>query len=374
MKSKHLLLIYSLLGLLILAVGLPKIAQVGQAAPTVYNIIDYGAKSDDKQFDNGEVINQIIQKMGKSGGKIYIPTGNFYLKTPIVIDRSYISLVGDGSGLRSGIDEGNDKSQADGGGSRLIAGSGISAIQIMDKDNPQRITGLRFADFQLHGLENNGVGIEGLQDTDGVLVDNVVIKNIGTGIYLKGADAPTIQNSWIAETKSSIVLAGASQQAKIVQNALGAQPTGVTIEMENAQWFTISGNTIFPDGASNIRLYNPLEGTIASNTITSYYVGMIEFLPNQAGQIGSGNTIAANTIALKKWKTSPDQKKADWGLLHLETDATLVSSNVIKTEEGVDNLASIRIASGKNNKMTANHLVGGGQIVADNQTDQLIQE
>ncbi|WP_153047737.1 right-handed parallel beta-helix repeat-containing protein [Streptococcus suis] len=151
-----------------------------------------------------------------------------------MIDRSYINIVGEGSGLRSGIDEGTSKSQALGGGSRLILQSGVSGIQVVDEENKSRLTGIQFKNFQLHGEENNGIGIEAKQDTDGIVVENLVIKNVGIGIYLLGADAPSIRDSWIAETKSSIIMAGASQQANISQNFLGAQPEGVTLALENA--------------------------------------------------------------------------------------------------------------------------------------------
>ncbi|GAE29315.1 glycosyl hydrolase family 28-related protein [Halalkalibacter hemicellulosilyticus] len=238
-----------------------------------YNIIDYGAQSDRPGFDNAKVINEIIQDMGDNGGTIYIPVGNFYIHSPIAIDRSYISIIGDNSGLRSGVDGSTNTTQFGGGGAKLIVEPGVTAIQILDEENSERISGVSFKSFQLRGQGNNGIGIEAVQDTDRIVIDDLVINNIGIGVQLHGADAPSIRNSWIAETTTSIILNGASQQASIVNNSLGAQPDGVTIELENAKWFNISGNNIYPDGSSNIRLYNPIHGTIASNTISARYNG-----------------------------------------------------------------------------------------------------
>lgn len=321
-----------------------------------YNIDDYGAKADVSTFDNATIFNNIIQEIGVQGGTIYIPTGNYYIQSPIIVDRSYISIIGDNSGLRSGVDDATSLSQAGGGGAKLIAAQGITAIQIVDTQNTQRISGLTFRSFQIKGQENNGIGIQAIQDSDRIIIDDMVINNTGIGVQLHGADAPSIRNSWIAETHTSIVLNGASQQASIVNNSLGAQPAGTSIEMENAQWFNISGNTIYPDGASNIRLYNPTQGTIASNTITSYYNGMIELLPNKEGAIGSGNLINGNLISITKARTLPGGHDKNWGIIHLEADNTTVTGNLIISERMPDGYTGILVETGDNNRISSNSI------------------
>ncbi|HEM2541051.1 TPA: right-handed parallel beta-helix repeat-containing protein [Streptococcus suis] len=357
MKKIKLAQLLVFLSIVLLVLWNVRLELQSQSSTMVYDISKYGAKPDDKQFDNAKIINDIIQKIGVSGGTIYIPTGNFYLKSSIMIDRSYINIVGEGSGLRSGIDEGTSKSQALGGGSRLILQSGVSGIQVVDEENKSRLTGIQFKNFQLHGEENNGIGIEAKQDTDGIVVENLVIKNVGIGIYLLGADAPSIRDSWIAETKSSIIMAGASQQANISQNFLGAQPEGVTLALENAQWFTITSNNIFPDGASSIRLYNPQNGTISSNTISSYYVGIVELLPNKNGQVGRGNLISSNNISLKDYKTNPERKKFDWGLIHIEGDANYITNNLIDGGTIGEDFNIISVKNGQQNQLRSNHIV-----------------
>lgn len=321
-----------------------------------YNIMDYGAQSDRPSFNNAEVFNDLIQKMGNNGGTIYIPDGNFYMNSPIEIDRSYISIVGDNSGLRSGVDDSNNKTQSGGGGAKLIAQPGVTAIQILDENNSERISGVTFKSFQIRGEGNNGVGINGMQDSDRIVIDDLVINNVGVGIQLLGADAPSIRNSWIAETQASIILSGASQQASIVNNSLGAQPGGVTIELENAQWFNITGNNIYPDGSSNIRLYNPIHGTISSNTISARYNGMIEFLPNEVGEYGNGNLINGNVITMREFRTHPDGKKIDWGIMHIEANNTHISGNQITANEIPEGYNGILIETGENNRISNNSI------------------
>jgi hypothetical protein len=321
-----------------------------------YNILDYGAQSNRPSFDNAKVFNEIIQEMGPNGGTIYIPVGNFYINSSINIDRSYVSIVGDNSGLRSGVDGSTPNTQAGGGGAKLIVPSGVTAIQMVDEESSQRISGVTFKSFQIRGEGNNGIGIEAIQDTDRVVIDDLVINNVGVGVQLHGADALSIRHSWISETKTSIILNGASQQASIVNNALGAQPDGVTIELENPQWYTISGNNIYPDGASNIRLYNPLYGNISNNTISSRYTGVIELLPNKEGAYGDGNMISNNNISISTYRPHPERKEHDWGILHIGASNTFIQGNQINAEAMPKGYTAITLASGENNRVSNNFI------------------
>lgn len=177
-------------------------------------------------------------------------------------------------------------------------------------------------------------------------INQLVINNVGTGIELNGADAFSIKNSWISETKSSIILSGASQQANISGNFLGAQPDGTTIELENPQWYNISNNNIYPDGSSNIRLYNPCQGSISGNTISSRYNGVIELLENKNGEIGSGNLINGNIISIVQAMTHPEGKDKSWGIIHLEANNTNVNGNQIIAERMPDDYTGILIKVG----------------------------
>jgi len=329
---------------------------LGLETSNYYNIIDYGAESDRPSFDNADVFNEIIKDMGDEGGTIYIPPGNFFVDSSIEIDRSYISIIGNNSGLRSGVDDSNSKTQSGGGGAKIIARPGVTAIQIEDNDNPERISGVTFRSFQIRGQSNNGIGINGVQDTDRIVIDDLVINNVGTGVQLHGADAPSISNSWISETQSSIILSGASQQANIIGNSLGAQPEGSTIELENAQWFNISSNNIYPDGSSNIRLYNPVQGNISSNTITSRYNAIIELLPNNEEVYGHGNLINGNTISKNSTASNPDDKDKNWGIIHIEADNTNVTGNQLNIEGMLSNYTGIMVASGENNRISSNSI------------------
>lgn len=323
-----------------------------------YNIDEWGAQPNNPNFDNAKVFNRIISQMGKQGGTIYIPAGTYYVKSPVNIDRSYVSIVGDNSGLRSGIDRGDNKSQAGGGGAQVMLTSGVTGFKI--HGGQTRLSGITFKGFQIKGQHNNGFGIKGETDTDGVTISDMVINNVGLGVELKGADAVSIHNNWIAETKSSLKLSGSSQQANISNNSMGAQPGGVTIDMENPDRYTISGNNLYPDGSAVINLYNPVHGSITGNTISSYYNGVINMLPNNHGTLGNSNVISNNVISVESWKRNPAGRDSKWGIMHIEGYTNRIDGNQIIANGAPSNYSGILIMRGNNNRLNANSIGLGG--------------
>lgn len=319
----------------------------------VLNLIDFGAKAEDSNFDNAIAFNKAIQSLPATGGIIYIPNGNFFLKSTVTIDRSYVHIMGFNSGLRSGIDPSDGITQSGGGGAKITVQNSISAFKIQNTHNDKRLSGITFSGFDLKGDTNGGIGIEGVSNTDRVVIDNMTINNIGIGVKLNGADAPKISNSWIAETKSSIQLIGASQQAEIKNNSLGAQPQGVTILLENADRYNITGNNIYPDGSSAIRLLNPVHGTIAGNTISAFYTGIIEMLPS-GSTYGNSNVISGNVIAIEAWKNNPIGRDNKWGIIHIEGYNNLIAGNNILSNGSPQNTTGVLIMKGDSNKIASN--------------------
>lgn len=337
-----------------------------------YNVADYistydtwckthGKESQSyaKTGDISKVMNYIIDNViGAKGGTIYIPTGSSYtMKSTVNIYKSYITIKGDGSGLRSGIDPGNKNSTAGGGGSMLKVASGVTAFNIKNESGvSQRLSGITFTGFQLRGDGNNGFGIKSETDTDGVKIENMVINNVGQGVELRGADAATITDNWISETMAGIKLAGASQAAIITNNHIGAQPKGTTIDMENPSGFNISGNTIYPDGGANINLYNPVHGTVTGNTISSYYNGIINILPNSGHTYGNGNVISNNVISVNDWKKNPAGRDSKWGIVHVEGYSNRIDGNSIIADGAPKDYTGILIMKGDNNRLSNNSI------------------
>lgn len=320
----------------------------------VINVLDFGARSNDVNFDNAPAFNEAIRALPPVGGTIFIPNGNYFLKSTIIIDRSYVHIMGLNNGLRSGIDPEDGKTQSGGGGAKIVVTEPITAFKLQNPHNGNRLSGITFSGFDLRGDTNDGVGIDGISNTDRVIIDNMTINNVGIGVRLNAADAPKITNSWIAETQSSILLTGASQQAEIKNNSLGAQPLGATILLENPDRYNITGNNIYPDGATCIRIINPVHGAIIGNTISSYYNGVIEFLPTVNGIVGNGNVISGNVISVEDWHSNPDGKDNKWGVVHIEAHSNVISNNVLIGNNSPENSTGILIMNGDRNRVMGN--------------------
>ncbi|WP_105129209.1 hypothetical protein [Streptococcus suis] len=71
MKKIKLAQLLVFLSIVLLALWNVRLELQSQSSSMVYDISKYGAKPDDKQFDNAKIINDIIQKIGVSGGTIY---------------------------------------------------------------------------------------------------------------------------------------------------------------------------------------------------------------------------------------------------------------------------------------------------------------
>lgn len=331
------------------------IARINQKLGTMsVNILDFGAQSENVNFDNAPAFNKAIQALPPVGGTVFIPNGNYFFKSTVTVDRSYVHIMGFNNGLRSGIDPADGSTQTGGGGAKVTVQNPITAFRLENTHNGNRLSGITFSGFDLRGDTNGGIGIDGVSNSDRTIIDNMTINNVGIGVRLHAADAPRITNSWIAETQSSILLTGASQQAEIKNNSLGAQPNGTTIYMENPDRFNISGNNIYPDGASAIRILNPVHGSIVGNTISAYYNGMIEFLPNSEGTFGNGNVISSNVIALESWHDNPDGKDNKWGIVHIEAFSNVISDNNILANGTPKDTTGILIMKGDYNRIANN--------------------
>ncbi len=80
-------------------------------------------------------------------------------------------------------------------------------------------------------------------------------------------------------------------------------------------------------------------------------------LPNKNGQLGRGNLISSNNISLKDYKTNPERKKFDWGLIHIEGDANYITNNLIDGGSIGEDFNIISVKNGQQNQLRSNHIV-----------------
>lgn len=299
-----------------------------------FNIAKCGAKANDPNFDNGPIISQLIDKLPATGGIIKIPAGTYYIKTPIKVDKSFVTIEGVNDGWRSGVDPANSNGKESGGSHIELVNKNMDGIDVHSADS-HRLSGDEFRDLNIEGQSSTGVGINVQSDNDHTVIQRSSMKNLGTDIINKGADCTRIVDNQLAESRNNIAMTGASQQAEIEHNQLGAQPGGIGVMMENPSNYAVNSNLIYPDGSSDITLYNPSHGTVWGNTLSSYTTGLINVLPNAQGNKGNANVIASNQVTINAYHkngyaTNGLPATLNWGAIHDENYRDLINHNVIE--------------------------------------------
>lgn len=357
--------------------------------------------------DIGEVINTIIADIknrqtqtdindgGKPGAVIYIPPGDYHLTTQVVIDISYLKIVGSGHGFTSSSIRFNTPEsdwqrwhEVWPGGSRILVDivpqpgeeESQGAAFYVKRDGEPRISSVEFADFCIDGLhfvadnaghndpENSyvngktGIYIASAQDSFRITGMGIVYLEHGVTIY--NADALSIHDNFIAECGNCIELRGAGQASKITDNLMGAGYKGYTIYAQNFGGLLVTANNIFPRGSSSVHFSGVVRSTITSNRFHSFYPGML-VLENTCSE----NLISANHFLRDREPWTPMQGYDNgfddsYGLISISGDNNSVISNHIS--ENIDRQylkpagvkpIIIRIVAGKGNYIASNNIV-----------------
>jgi inulin fructotransferase (DFA-I-forming) len=322
--------------------------------------------------DIGAVINSIIvdiknrQKIadlndrGKPGAVIYIPPGDYRLVTQVVIDISYLKIVGSGHGFTSSSIRFNTPAQELAnwhevwpGGSRILADispgtaddeAAGAAFHIKRTGNP-RISSVEFADFCIDGLHftggasknsdaensytNGKTGIYVASANDSFRITGMGIIYLEHGVTVYDADALAIDNNFIAECGNCIELKGMGQASRISNNFVGAGYRGYSIYSENYGGILVSSNNVFPRGASSIFFSGVVRSSITGNRFHSFYPGMLVFAANCCENLVSSNHFLRD--------------REPW-------------APMLKYDNGVDDLFGLLQINGSNNSVIANHI------------------
>lgn len=370
--------------------------------------------------DIGEVINSIIadiksrqthtdvEEGGKPGAVIYIPPGDYHLLTQIVIDISYLKIMGSGHGFTSSSIRFNtpERDWANWhelwpGGSRILvdmvpeegeAESTGAAFYIARSGDP-RISSVEFADFCIDGLHfvedgtgsndpensylNGKTGIYIASAQDSFRINGMGLVYLEHGVTIYNADALAIHNNFIAECGNCIELRESGQASKITDNLIGAGYRGYSVYAENFGGLLITANNIFPRGKSCVHFSNVVRSSISSNRFHSFYPGML-VMENGCTE----NLVSSNHLFRELEPWAPMQAYNNglddlYGLLYISGDNNSIIANHIS--EVIDKQyimpagatpVIIRIVSGKGNTISNNHIVAttetsDAQAVAD---------
>jgi len=369
----------------------------------VYNVTEWSVG--DPYEDVGVVINSMIADIkrrqavsdlsdgGKPGAVIYIPPGDFRLVTQVVIDISFLRIVGSGHGFTSSsirfntpLHEMKQWHEIWPGGSRILVdisgeaseGEAAGAAFLVKRAGNPRISSVEFADFCIDGLHFSGApsddaensyrngktGIHVASANDSFRITGMGMVYLEHGIVLYHSDASTIDNNFIAECGNCVELRGMGQASKISNNLIGAGYIGYSICAENFGGLLVSGNNVFPRGRSSIEFSGVARSSITGNRFHSFYPGMLVFSGNCSENLVSSNHFLRDREPWAPMTRYDNGLDDQFGLLHLNGDNNSVMSNHISAsidpgflKPADEKPVIIRLVSGRGNYIANNHIV-----------------
>lgn len=357
--------------------------------------------------DIGEVINSIIadiksrqtdtdvNKGGKPGAVIYIPPGDYHLGSQVVIDISYLKIMGSGHGFTSSSirfntseNEWADLHELWPGGSRILVDIPLevndeeykgAAFYVERSGNP-RISSVEFSDFCIDGLHfiedgsgetnpentytNGKTGIYVASACDSFRITGMGFVYLEHGITIYHADALTIHDNFIAECGNCIELRGWGQASKITDNLIGAGFKGYSIYAQNFGGLLITANNVFPRGASSIYFDGVTRSSITNNRLHSFYPGMVIFRENCSENLVSSNHFLRDHEPWTPFLGIDNGLDDLYGLLYISGNNNSIIANHFSEGINTQNIKPvgatpviIRIVSGNGNYISNNHVV-----------------
>ena len=329
--------------------------------------------------DVGEVINSIIADIkerqsatnvddgGKPGAVIYLPPGDYRLRTQVLIDISFLKIQGSGHGFTSSSirfnvprEEWAGLHELWPGGSRILNDIPVDAngeeakgaAFYIERTGSPRISSVEFANFCIDGLHfvpdgshlapentyvNGKTGIFVASANDSFRINGMGFVYLENALTIHNADALSIHDNFIAECGSCIELRGWGQASKITDNLIGAGFKGHSIYAQNHGGLLITANNVFPRGASSVHLEGVTRSSVSNNRLHSFYPGMVVLAANS-----SENLVATNHFLRDHEPWTP----------------------FLGINNGLDDLHGLLSVSGNNNSIIGNHF----SEVIDSQT------
>lgn len=357
--------------------------------------------------DVGQVINSMIEDIkkkqnnrdldegGKPGAVIYLPPADYHLKTQVLIDISFLKIMGSGHGFTSSSIRFNvpeedvpNLHELWPGGSRILVDleTALDAPEIegaafvVKRDGDPRISSVEFNNFCIDGLHfiDDGTGEPNIENTyvngkTGIYVasaqDSFLITDMGLvylehGVTIYNADALTIHNNFIAECGNCLELRGWGQASKVTNNLMGAGFKGYSIYAEHFAQLLISSNNIFPRGASTIEFNSVTRSSIVGNILHAFYAGMVMLQANSSENLVSGNHFLHDHEPWKPMQMHDNGLDDLFGLLTIEGHNNSVIGNhfsEILDREFIKPVGAkpviIRLISGDHNYIATNNTV-----------------
>ncbi len=363
-------------------------------------------KGGDPFDDIGAVINDIIRDIkkkqskrnkndgGKPGAAIFIPSGDYHLRTQIVIDISFLKIFGTGHGfesssIRFNVPEAELPTLHElwPGGSRIIHDIPVSggdteergAAFIIRREGEPRISSVEFQNFCIDGLHfadaasgdpensyiNGKTGIYAASANDSFKISEMGIVYCEHGVIMYDSDALSVHDNFIAECGSCIELRRSGQASKITDNLIGAGYNGYSIYAENFGGLLVTANNVFPRGRSSLHFSSVQRSSVSSNRFHSFYPGMLRLEDGSSENLVSSNHFLRDNEPWEPMKPYDNKEDDLLGLIVINGDNNSFIANHISENIQIDKLRPdekvkpviLHITGGRGNYVAANHMV-----------------
>lgn len=362
--------------------------------------------------DIGEVINSIIEDIksrqcdsdvnqgGKPGAVIYLPPGDYHLVSQVLIDISYLRIVGSGHGFTSSSIRFNTPEselvqwhEVWPGGSRILVDittdaddeEHVGAAFYIKRSGGPRVSSVEFADFCIDGLHfvedgsgkkepentyvNGKTGIYIASANDSFRISGMCMIYLEHGFIAYDADAMAIHNNFIAECGNCIELRGMGQASKITDNLIGAGYKGYSIYAENHGGLLVTANNVFPRGTSSVHFLGVVRSAITSNRFHSYYPGMLVLQDNSSENLVSSNHFLRDHEPWAPMLAYDNGIDDRYGLIYIHGNNNSLISNHISETIATQHIKPagatpviIHVVSGRENYISNNHIVATTEV------------
>jgi inulin fructotransferase (DFA-I-forming) len=358
---------------------------------TIYDVTTWtipGSPGTTAYTDIGAVVNSIIADIkanqptqaSKPGAVVYIPPGDYSLKTRIVIDISYLQIKGSGHGFTSSSIRYNTANTADWwevwpGGSRIKVENtdGNAEAILISRGGSPRLSSIELVDFCLDGLSftpnqnsyrNGKIGVRSTSDTDSVRIAGMGMVYLERGVVLTGVDALQLNGNFIAECGSCVELVGSGQATMVNDNHLGAGPAGFSFFAEGHFGLIVSGNNVFPRGKSSVHLKNCSDSTVSANRLHSFSSGMVTLEGDCRSNLIGANHFLRNRESFGPFQSVPLTTDDLFGLVHVNGSGNTVTGNHFTYDVPSGSITPsgavptiVLVKSGSGNYLAMNHHV-----------------
>ena len=342
--------------------------------------------------DIGLIINSIIadiksqqtSQASKPGAVIYIPPGDYSLKTRVNVDISFLTIRGSGHGFTSLSIRYNSSTsgwhEINPGGSRVRVENtdgNTEAFRVYRAGDP-RISSVVFENFCLDGVSfgsnendytNGKTGIRFDSANDSCRVERMGMVYLEHGLVVRDTDALSVSSNFLAECGSCVELTGSGQASKVTDNLIGAGYVGFSIFAEGHMGLLVTGNNVFPRGKTSVHFKSCTRSSITSNRFHAFYPGMVNFEGSCTENLVGANHFLRQMEPFDPLKPYNNGRDDLFGLVHIEGGNNSVIGNHFSYDVPSGSVTPsgqtptiILVASGNNNYIATNNTVSATAV------------